>query len=666
MNLLVKKEEQNDIIQYLIPKLEEKEIPKENCKVDVTTDSTGQKRGDIWISTKSQNKKGFERNIIALIEAKHRNSTVGDLDWKDAMEQGKEKAQKENLDFYIVTNCTSEVRFYNAHNDEEIKLDGKVITRFQPLDILQKIDAQIDEDTSYVSHNSKFQPTVSEKEFQQTLTKLADTYRSAGLKKGDQRIDPTISFVVLKYISEKESEKRTLDKSIPLWNDLEDVAKGKKAGNLKADFKKMVNLIWEEDQYKDNQYRDFKNLVTLSDKLKDAHYKKIYKELDKYHLHGANFDLFGSIYEEFASQSKKKEFGEFYTRRHITGVIARSLLKDETVPRDLKICDPACGSGGFLIEAYNTLQSNYDVGGKLNDDVLDDLQTEIFWGYDYEQKSVARTKLNMFLAGDGHLHIYENDSLVGWNKSIEYQKNNFDYILANPPMGRYNGEADKENFDYTNRRRYELFFLEKIVEATKPGGEIGVIINDGTLESPSKGGFRKKLLKNCKINAIVSLPKYAFAPYTKEKTYVLFMQKKQKEERGRIQETPIWHFIVDYDGYANSDKRYPTKYHNDLPELEEKYEGAIELISQYKTEKRKFESEKNKFEREVNEREKSEGLKGKKYSYVPMSEVNEENYHNLLSEYHLRPYKVEEIEEEEFEEKIQEVKKEIKTLKEGV
>jgi hypothetical protein len=67
----------------------------------------------------------------------------------------------------------------------------------------------------------------------------------------------------------------------------------------------------------------------------------------------------------------------------------------------------------------------------------------------------------------------------------------------------------------------------------------------------------------------------AFAPYTKEKTYILFLQRKEKD---KIQTFPIWHFILDYDGFANSDKRFRTKYHDDLPELEEKFDGAMSLL----------------------------------------------------------------------------------------
>jgi len=385
--------------------------------------------------------------------------------------------------------------------------------------------------------------------------------------------------------------------------------------------------------------------------------------LDKYHFHGANFDLFGAIYEEFASQTVKEEFGEFYTRRHITGVTARLLLRNQIEPKEMKICDLACGSGGFLTEAFTTLLRNYSIHGKFNDDVKLQLKERIFWGYDNDKKSVARTKLNMFLVGDGHIHIYEiDDSLGGWHNEIGYSAEQFDFVLTNPPMGKYEGDADITSYDFTNKKRYELLFVERIIKITKYGGEIAVVVNDGALEAPTAMNFRKKLLENCDIRAIISLTKFAFAPYTKEKTYVLFLQKKQKEDIGKIQTFPIWNFILDYDGYANSDKRFITKYHDDIPELEDNFDDATKLslvsVNDYTT----FQNERSHFERTINERERSEGLTGWKYRYVEMKNVNKTNFYNLLSEFHLRPYTANTITEKQLESSINELNKKLKAI----
>jgi type I restriction-modification system DNA methylase subunit len=519
-------------------------------------------------------------------------------------------------------------------------------TRLQPVEVLEKMQAQVNESNSYVVHQTTIETVpTSEVDFRRSLQKLADVYRSCGLKKGDERIMPTVSFVVLKYIGEKEKMQRTLHGVVKIWDDY-----GKERGNFRADFEQSLKDVFNKD-YGDT-YSDFRELVGFSSKLKNEHYKLIHEELSKFHFHGCNFDVFGAIYEEFASQTKKKEFGEFYTRRHITGIVARLLLRNEVTGRDLKICDPACGSGGFLTEAYKVLVNNYSRSGKMNAVIQKKLSNDTFWGYDNDETSVARAKLNMFLVGDGHTHIYRvHDSLDDWDAKVGWEENSFDYVLANPPMGPYSGETLISNFDFTNERRYEMLFVEKIIRAVKPGGEIAVIVPDGMLEAPSREHFRVKLLDHCDIHAVISLTKFAFAPYTKEKTYVLFMRKKQDDQVGQRQNYPIWHFIVDYDSFANSDKRYKTKWHDDLPELEDRFDAALRHANYYSQDKGYFEQKRNEFERSINHREISESLSGAKYAYVDPSNINPNNFHNLLSEYYLRPVSTVEIEEVEFNDK---------------
>ncbi|MDD1444013.1 SAM-dependent methyltransferase, partial [Dolichospermum sp. ST_sed3] len=449
------------------------------------------------------------------------------------------------------------------------------------------------------------------------------------------------------------SDRRSIDKVIRLWPDYIGIVEEKIQGDLSDEFQLTKRQIWGNDSpYKDNQYKDFKDLINFPVKLKHKHFVSIYREFDQYHFHGANFDLFGAIYEEFASQTKKKEFGEFYTRRHITGIVSNLLLRNELTPSNLKISDPSCGTGGFLTEAYKVLVSNYSASGKFNENIKKHLQENTFWGFDNDEKSVARTKLNMFLVGDGHTNIFENDSLLSWNANINWQENKFDYILTNPPMGQYDGEANIQNFIFTNERRNELMFTEKIVAATLNGGEIALVLNDGALEAPSRENFRIKLLQNCDIFAIISLSKFAFAPYTKEKTYVVFMQKKEKEYIGTIQKRPIWHYILDYDGYANSDKRFKTKYHDDIPELEEKFSDAVSLAFKYEANDSIFLEKMFEYERNVNQREIDEGLWGEKFGYTLIKDINESNCFNLLSEFHLRPIQKEILKETEFDTKL--------------
>lgn len=232
----------------------------------------------------------------------------------------------------------------------------------------------------------------------------------------------------------------------------------------------------------------------------------------------------------------------------------------------------------------------------LTKDVEKALRDNVIYGYDIKPKNVALAKLNMFLAGDGHINIkYTDDSL------IYLKENEYDYILTNPPYGIYKGTAEIKKFTFANISRTEFLFIEKIVKALKEGGEAAVIVPDGVLEAPTREKFRIKLLQHVTIKAIISLHEYVFRPYTTEKTYILFLQRKHKSEVGKFQKQSIWMYILENDGFQKGDKRYEIR-ENDLPDLIQNFLG------------RKVEGQ-NRF--------------------VKMSEINADNFHNLFVEYHI-------------------------------
>ena len=133
-----------------------------------------------------------------------------------------------------------------------------------------------------------------------------------------------------------------------------------------------------------------------------------------------------------------------------------------------------------------------------------------------------------------------------------------DYILTNPPVGAGTIKAET---NVISSNRTEVCFLYKAIALLKDGGKACILLPDGILENPTMMKLRKDLLEKCNIEAIISLPKFAFAPYTKEKMYAVFFTKKNKTVT-MIQKTPIWMYIIDNDGLANSDKRFPTKLRN--------------------------------------------------------------------------------------------------------
>jgi type I restriction-modification system DNA methylase subunit len=238
------------------------------------------------------------------------------------------------------------------------------------------------------------------------------------------------------------------------------------------------------------------------------------------------------------------------------------------------------------------------------------LKERTFWGFDRNDTvAVPFARTNMLMADDGGVNIKVTDDSL-----IKLLENTYDYILANVPYGKYEGEADITSFSYTNTRRFELLFLEKIVKALKPGGKASIIVPDGLVESTSNSIYRHRLLFDVVMEAVVSLPPFIFVPYTSEKTYVLFFRKKRLQEQGQLQESPVYHFIVDQDGFQDGKKRYPIN-ENDFPLLEASF-----------------------CQREI----------PNKARFVDISEVNEDSYYSLCSEYYIRRINPLEISFDEF------------------
>lgn len=336
--------EVSNMIKKFLPVIESKGFKIKNCEFDSTTPETGRKRGDIWL-------KDDMGKYLGLIEAKDVTCVIGDHDWEDAMRQGKTKSLVQGLNYYIVTNCNDYTRYYNSHTEDEIQFDEKPITSLLSLDDTLKVIAQINKDNS-IAYSILHTGEIYEREFVNCLDKLENIYRGCSIA-NDNCIEPTISFIVIKYISEMEDESRTLERAIKLWKEFD-------WDYIKTEIESFISNIWGKDsEYGNNKYRDFKDLISFPSSLTGKAYQQIYNEIDKLNFHGnAKFDILGSVYEKFADDKTKKAFGQYYTRRHITSFVARAIFnKSVTLSPDTIICDPACGSGGFLTEAFKTIKN---------------------------------------------------------------------------------------------------------------------------------------------------------------------------------------------------------------------------------------------------------------------------------------------------------------------
>ena len=603
---------------------------------------TGSLRPDLLISEfefDGSNVRQFIENLVAYAEAKD-NCSFNDHDWQDGIVHGKNKALKLKLPYFIVTNCQMSV-FYNVTTLEEITLNRNPIREFQTIDILRLIKYRLakEPDLSNIQTNVDSISTISEAIFNKKLWELATIYRGINFRNIQHKIDFTIGFVALEFYEEKTILENQKDSNKIYWAECADQTNEKLVANLVAYIERL------------SQETDFKEFQDLIGTLRDAiqggtralvpgeDVRRIYDIVNSMRpLHGTGFDLFGAVYEMFASSKEKREFGEYFTRRHYTHIFAKLLLRGEqywSEGRKFTILDPACGTGGFLTEGFKVLQNQYEQTSTLSAQAKTFLSGGCFYGVDIRDENISRTRLNMFLVGDGHTNMKQGNSLL--ENDFPFPSMEFDYVISNPPYGTGTIRAET---DAVSTVRMEIAFLCRIRQLLRFGGNACVIQPDGVLENPSFGAFRKELLETFDVTAVISLPKFAFAPYTKEKTYALFITKRGNQAT-RIQNEPIWMYIIDNDGLANSDKRFPTKLRNnrngwrhdeisgwvstdgdEQPGLLEErwlsFDDANDGGTEFQTDK-------------------GEVVCMRKAGFIQLSNLGQANHYNLLPEFHLNP-----------------------------
>ena len=636
---------------------------------------TGSKRPDILISEFEydpvrKNDDQFINNLVAYAEAKD-DCPLNSAEWSDAIQQGLVKAPKLNLPYFIVTNGKTSV-FYNAKTQNEIKLNGNPLREFQTIDIFRLIKKRLSTspDLDNIITNVDSLSVISEAIFNKKLWELAKVYRNVNFENNVQRIDFTIGFISLEYFEERETIKGAKDATKIYWSDCSDHRVDYPSEKIVASLSRYIERLEQESQF--GEFVDLMEKVHIAiagkgvEKSLVSHdeVKQIYELTDSMKpLHGCGFDLFGAVYEMFAFSKEKKDFGEYFTRRHYAHILTKLLLLNEQYfdeNRKFRILDPACGTGGFLTEGFKVLRNAYAKTNTLTPEAEGFLEENCFYGIDVRRENISRTKLNMFLVGDGHTNMEDDNTLTKkFGKGDQW-----DYIITNPPVGAGTIKAETS---VVSSNRTEVCFLYKVIDLLKDGKKACILLPDGILENALFTKLRKDLLEKCDVEAIISLPIFAFAPYTKEKMYALFFIKKN-EAVTKIQKEPIWMYIIDNDGLANSDKRFPTKLRNNRNGwLHDEISAWVstdgeEMVGLLEERWLKFDDSPTEGTEWVNE--KGLSIKLRKGGFIAITKIAEpKSRYCLLPEYYLRPFKPNFITTEELSHEIHSIEHEIETLR---
>jgi type I restriction enzyme M protein len=260
-------------------------------------------------------------------------------------------------------------------------------------------------------------------------------------------------------------------------------------------------------------------------------------------------DTKGDVYEYMLGKiATAGQNGQFRTPRHII-----RLMVELTAPQPTDvICDPACGTAGFLIGAGEHLRERYP--SLLHDSKLrEHFHNRMFHGFDFDNTMLRIGSMNMLLHGVENPDIRYRDSLAQDHASEEEK---YTLLLANPPFA---GSLDYENtakdlLQIVKTKKTELLFLALFLRLLKPGGRAAVIVPDGVLFGSSKAHreLRRILVEDQKLDAVVSLPGGVFRPYAGVSTATLVFTKTNSGGTDHV-----WFYDVEADGWSLDDKRTP-------------------------------------------------------------------------------------------------------------
>ena len=385
-------------------------------------------------------------------------------------------------------------------------------------------------------------------------------------------------------------------------------------------------------------------------------------------------DIQGDVYEYLLkATSEAGKNGQFRTPRHIIQMMVE-LLQPKINEFDTKICDITSGSSGFLVGCYqyilkeNSTHKELDVdnrlekgldGDLLNDEVKKTLKEKMFFGFDIDPTMVRIGMMNMMMHSLNKPQIsqinslsmeYENfiqqhytdqnnnDKNKDVNINIEskhnlmrskyekehiFGKDEFSYILANPPFAaKVNSNSISKNlnriYNITENTKKaqslqtELLFLERIIFMLKKEGKAIVIVPEGVLFNSGKAYKRTReiLLRDCDLEAVISLPSGIFNPYTAVKTSILLFTKKEFNSL-KFHTSKVWFYEMDSDGYTLDNSR--KKIIGDYP--------LPETVTQFKIK---------------NEKQNPQKDRKQKHFYVSIKEIEDnqlELNYNLYKEY---------------------------------
>ncbi len=290
-------------------------------------------------------------------------------------------------------------------------------------------------------------------------------------------------------------------------------------------------------------------------------------------------DIRGDVYEYLLSKiAQAGRNGQFRTPRHII----RMMVELMQPKADDVICDPACGTSGFLVAAGDYLRENHKNEIFFDKVKKDHYMNHMFFGYDMDRTMLRIGAMNMMTHGVDNPFIEYRDSLSDQNQD----NGKYSLILANPP---FKGSLDYDTVSadllkVCKTKKTELLFLALFLRMLKVGGRCACIVPDGVLfgSSAAHKAIRKEIVEGNRLEAVISMPSGVFKPYAGVSTAILIFTKTNAGGTDNV-----WFYDMKADGYSLDDKRTEVK-ENDIPDIIERFSNRDKEAERKRTEQSFF------------------------------------------------------------------------------
>jgi type I restriction enzyme M protein len=256
--------------------------------------------------------------------------------------------------------------------------------------------------------------------------------------------------------------------------------------------------------------------------------KKLVSLIDETEWTSLGVDVKAAAYEgllEKAAAEGKKGAGQYFTPRILIAAAVRCMKPDPRVKSDFTICDPAVGTGGFLVASHEWLVEQ--TKGALERDVAKRVRTKTYFGQELVHRPRRLALMNLYL------HGIEPQIRLGDTVGEPPAAERFDVILTNPPFGTKGANQSPDRDDFTvSTSNKQLNFVQHILTVLKPGGRAAVVLPDNCLFADQAGEVFKILTEDCDLHTVLRLPRGTFTPYSQGvKANVVFFTKGHPTEK---------------------------------------------------------------------------------------------------------------------------------------